>query len=109
MRRISGVWPPSKPTSLPSPERERWPFWPRVAVWPVPEPSPMPRRTRRRRAPTVGLRFARVIGLEMVMVSFAPRLLAAQLGDVFFGAELLQRLERGADGVERVRRAEALR
>src|SRR4051812_44514700 len=107
MRRIKGVWPPSKPTSLPSPERERWPFWPRVAVWPVPEPSPMPRRMGRRREPGTGSRFERLIVCAAGAFVLAT-LFSTELDDVFLRAKELEGLERRADHVEGVRRAEAL-
>src|SRR3989338_7651248 len=98
MRRIRGVWPPSKPMSLPSPERERWPFGPRVAVWPVPEPSPMPRRIGRRREPGTGSRLEReMISFGATEVLALATLFSTELEDVFLRAKKLEGLERRAD------------
>src|SRR6185312_492818 len=44
MRRCSGIWPPSNPRIRLWPERERWPLWPRVDVFPWPDPMPRPTR-----------------------------------------------------------------
>ena len=44
MRRCNGIWPPSKPRIMREPLRERWPLWPRVEVFPMPEPMPRPTR-----------------------------------------------------------------
>src|SRR5882762_3386030 len=45
-RRCSGIWPPSKPRIRLEPERDPWPLWPRVEVFPMPEPIPRPTRLR---------------------------------------------------------------
>src|SRR5207244_421162 len=44
MRRMSGIWPPSKPGRTLPPWRAVWPLPPRPAVLPIPEPGPRPLR-----------------------------------------------------------------
>src|SRR6266404_7023215 len=51
MRRMSGIWPPSKPGRVCPPERAVWPLPPRPAVLPIPEPGPRPLRMRARCEP----------------------------------------------------------
>src|SRR6185295_5393192 len=56
MRRMSGIWPPSKPMRIELPERAVWPLPPRPLVFPWPLDSPCPNRLRRCLAPGRGLR-----------------------------------------------------
>src|SRR6266550_79250 len=56
MRRMSGIWPPSKPGRTLPPWRAVWPLPPRPAVLPIPEPGPRPLRMRARCEPTGGFR-----------------------------------------------------
>src|SRR5437016_5522972 len=51
MRRMSGIWPPSKPGRMLLPERAVWPLPPRPLVLPWPPPSPQPTRFLRCTAP----------------------------------------------------------
>src|SRR6185436_579771 len=56
MRRMSGIWPPSKPMRMELPERAVWPLPPRPEVLPWPLDSPLPRRLRRCLAPGRGFK-----------------------------------------------------
>src|SRR5258706_12642790 len=62
MRRIKGIWPPSKPIRIELPERAVWPLPPRPLVLPWPLDSPWPRRLRRCLAPGRGLRSCNRMG-----------------------------------------------
>src|SRR5271154_1219413 len=64
MRRIKGIWPPSKPIRTELPERAVWPLPPRPLVLPWPLDSPWPRRLRRCLAPGRGLRSCRRIKIR---------------------------------------------
>src|SRR5258708_1134001 len=96
MRRIKGIWPPSNPVIPPQPERERWPFMPRVdwAPWPLPIPRP-----------TI---FGRCLdpgeGFNSSIRIADHRLLAASDGaDLLLGAEIFQRFQRGIHHVVGIR------
>src|SRR3982750_3132107 len=64
-RRVSGIWPPSKPGLPPPgpwwPARALIPLWPLPDVLPVPEPGPPPRRFRSLLLPGMGERLWRPI------------------------------------------------
>src|SRR3989442_3833922 len=55
-RRCTGICPPSKPPSLPPPERPLWRLLPLVEVLTCPEPGPRPTRLRDFVAPGAGRR-----------------------------------------------------
>src|ERR1043166_8518361 len=56
MRRIKGIWPPSKPMRMELPERAVCPLPPRPLVLPWPLDSPCPSRLRRCLAPGRGFK-----------------------------------------------------
>ena len=60
MRRVIGIWPPSKcglpPPGPPCPERAMDPLCPLPEVFPSPEPGPRPSRRRARCEPGAGAR-----------------------------------------------------
>lgn len=66
-RRCSGIWPPSKPGLIREPARDRWPFEPRVAVFPCPEPMPWPMRLRRLEAPRGGRSVPMCVAIEVAL------------------------------------------
>src|SRR5216117_1313709 len=108
MRRISGIWPPSKPIRIELPERAVWPLPPRPLVLPWPLDSPWPRRLRRCLAPGRGLRSCKRIGKSDGERWSLRRLLLflerepAALVDVFTQAKLLESCQRGFGHVRRV-------
>src|SRR5216684_4304902 len=114
MRRMSGIWPPSKPMRMELPERAVWPLPPRPLVLPWPLDSPWPSRLRRCLAPGRGLKSCKRIkrsgrgGRRFDRFGRRPYFEAATAVDVVPQAELLQRAQRGFHDVGRVLRAERL-
>src|SRR5882672_11333364 len=125
MRRISGIWPPSKPMRMELPERAVWPLPPRPLVLPWPLDSPWPRRLRRCRAPGRGFKSCKRIaksgrqagdsrGGRRDGLRGGHRLLrflygkTAALVNIFAQTQLLEPGEGGFDHVGRVLRAERL-
>src|SRR6266700_4479760 len=114
MRRMSGIWPPSKPIRIELPERAVCPLPPRPLVLPWPLDSPWPSRLRRCLAPGRGLRSCKRINKSgrghRRFNRFGRRLYfeTATAIDVIAQAELLQRAQRGFHDVVRVLRAERL-
>src|SRR5580692_11281245 len=113
MRRMSGIWPPSKPMRMELPERAVWPLPPRPAVLPRPEDSPWPSRLRRCFEPGRGLRLCSRINYQSGSHSHGGlgsfkflNFFSAAPVNLLAGTEAQQSTQGGLDHVGRVLGAE---
>src|SRR5687767_13848563 len=115
MRRMSGIWPPSKPMRMEEPERAVWPLPPRPEVLPWPLDSPWPRRLRRCLAPGRGFKSCKRIKLSCYGAGFGRFGRTQRFGsngntaaaiNLIAQAELLQSVQRGFNDIRRVFRTE---